>query len=193
MLVERAIGKFAKVTLYRARERLFAEYVVIVTLGSRTSATKRCDFCGISLYHHPAHLLRLHSRSPSYRFFSTWTFWLLGRGRRIGSLFVLSHNFLLFTPVAIYLNTIVCSIRIAHSALFSLWIVFVTFRCFCIAVRARPRKLLPQSSFTTNQRRIFPKIDTLLYTRLKYPFLVGRLVLLLCSIHSQPCLNAFVW
>lgn len=112
--------------------------------------------------------------------------WLLDHGRLDRE--SLSHYSLSFTPVAIYLNTLVCSIRVAQSALFSSG----SFCHVSLLLHCRPCSS-PPSSHSSFTRLIFSKTDTLLHTRLKYPFLVGRLVLLLCSIHPQPCLNAFVW
>lgn len=121
VLLELTIGKFAKVMLYRARECLFAEYVMIGTLGSRSTPPPTLGF----LWHliippspgtppDPTFSLSPLSFLPGCGLFS---FSIMDT--QIGSLFVLGHYSLLFTTVAIYLNTLVCSTRIAQSALFS--------------------------------------------------------------------------
>lgn len=148
VLLERIIGKFAKVMLYRARECLFAEYVMIGTLGRGRLRHPRWDFCGTSLYHRPANILILHSRCPSYRLFSTVdclasrsrTFRSGGSSSRVTTL---SYSPLLLSSL---------THQFAVSALLNQLCFpldpFVTFPCFCIAVLACLRKL---TIFSPNQ------------------------------------------
>jgi hypothetical protein len=158
VLLDRTIGKFAKVMLYRARECLFAEYVMIGTLGSRSTPPPTLGFLW--------HLVIPPSPGtpPDATFSLSPLSFLLDCGLlsfsitdvQIGSLFVPGHYSLLFTTVAIYLNTLVFSTRIAQSALFSsgsfCHVSLLLHRRPCSSLQTY--QLFPQSSFYKSTQHI---------------------------------------
>lgn len=127
---------------------------MIVTLASRSNATHRWDPCGIPLYHHRALLITL--AAPLIFFSRPWTL----RSGLSSSWFAT----LLFITVALYLHTSVCSIRIAHSALFSSGSFLSRFLASASLSLLKLANLSSLSLF----RSIFRKTDPPLSIRLKY-------------------------
>ncbi|KAF8423947.1 hypothetical protein L210DRAFT_2109791 [Boletus edulis BED1] len=108
----------------------------------------------------------------------------------IGSLLVLRYS-LLFTTVAIYLHTLVCSIRIAPSALLSFCHVSLVLHRPPLA-RTHKLVLFPPIQLS-NQRSIISKTDTLPPHSFQVPFLSGASCTV-AMLDTFPLMsNAFVW